>query len=44
VRSDAPMPARDDRIVHRPAQPAISRVCRLLRKEALPVFYSENEF
>jgi hypothetical protein len=37
-------PLRDDRIVHRPAQPAISRVNRTLRKESLPIFYAENEF
>ncbi|KAK4508331.1 hypothetical protein PRZ48_002069 [Zasmidium cellare] len=34
---------RDDR-PHRPIQPPITRVCRLLREEALPLFYQENQF
>lgn len=29
---------------NRPIQPPISRVCTILRKEVLPVFYGENEF
>ena len=32
----------DDR--SRPIQPPITRLCREVRKEALPLFYSENEF
>ncbi|PPJ56187.1 hypothetical protein CBER1_09097 [Cercospora berteroae] len=39
-----PPPSRDDSKEYRPTQPAITRVCRLLRTEALPIFYAENEF
>lgn len=34
---------RDDR-PNRPVQHPITRACRLIREEALPVFYAENEF
>lgn len=39
-----PPPIRDDSKEYRPVQPPITRVCRLLRKESLPIFYAENEF
>lgn len=39
-----PPPIRDDSKEYRPVQPAITRVCRLLRKESLPIFYAENKF
>ncbi|GIZ36610.1 hypothetical protein CKM354_000008000 [Cercospora kikuchii] len=39
-----PPPIRDDSKECRPVQPPITRVSRLIRKEAIPIFYAENEF
>lgn len=36
--------AKRDNRRNRPKQPPITRVCRTFRKEALPLWYSENRF
>lgn len=43
-RMKSPFKARRDDTRNRPKQPPITRVCRRFREEALPLFYSQNEF